>query len=358
MRWKVTLPLAAIVATTACASMARDTGQQGPGASAVAGELAGSELAAFTDDAFYVRTWRSEDLDGDGDRDVVAILEEKTKGADRPRTLLVLRRSADGRLERTVENRNAIPPASHGGTLGDPLRELVAHKGGFALIFEGGSRELWSRRYAFDYVPARKTWMLTTLHTRVLDRHEGDAREKQFGVRDFGNVSVSEFDPQSLPDAAQNGASPPSTPVGTEGDCFAIGEVTARETCFARTSEQALMECERLKPNACRPYQKMHEEGPRIDRLTAEIEALSRKAYASYAGGDQAYLDDLVQGLREANSAWKRHRDAECQVQPFLEGMSRSEAGDLTEACRLELTRKRISELETTVTRLKEEAKP
>lgn len=194
------MPLVTIVVTTACGSMTHGTARGAQGSSAAAGGLAVSELNAFTDDAFDVRMWRSEDLDGDGDRDVVAVLEEKAREPDKSRTLLVLRRSPDGRLERAVENPSAILPASHGGTLGDPLRELVAHKGGFVLTFEGGSRELWSRRYAFDYVPSRKTWMLTTLSTRVLDRHEGGAKERQFVVGDFGDVPLSDFDPESLPD--------------------------------------------------------------------------------------------------------------------------------------------------------------
>lgn len=141
-------------------------------------------------------------------------------------------------------------------------------------------------------------------------------------------------------------------------DCFAVGDVAAREACFSRVGEQELVECERLKPNACRPYRDMHAEGQKLSRLTAEAQTFSRKVYASYAEGDQAYLDDLAKGLRDADSAWQAHRDAECRVQPFIEGMSRSEAVDLTEACRLDMTRARIAELEAVVARLKEEARP
>jgi uncharacterized protein YecT (DUF1311 family) len=163
----------------------------------------------------------------------------------------------------------------------------------------------------------------------------------------------------SVAGAAQKGAAASNPRAETaEANCFAIGEVSEREACFAGMSEQALAECARVKPLACTPYRDMHAEGKRMARLTADIEALSRKAYASYTQGDQAYLDDLTTSLRDADLAWRRYRDAECLAQPFLDGMSRSEAGDLTEACRLDLTRKRISELEGTVTRLKEEAKP
>lgn len=161
----------------------------------------------------------------------------------------------------------------------------------------------------------------------------------------------------SVAGAAQKGE-PNANTETADTNCFAVGQVSEREACFARMSEQELAECARVEPLACTPYRDMHAEGKRMARLAADIEALSRKVYASYTQGDHAYLDDLVASLRDADLAWKRYRDAECLAQPFLEGMSRSEAGDLTEACRLDLTRKRISELEATVTRLKEEAKP
>ncbi|GAB3380220.1 hypothetical protein [Lysobacter fragariae] len=163
-------------------------------------DAASDELSAFTGDDFDVRMWRSADLDGDGDADVIAVLSERgAAGSGGARTLLLLRRSPDGHLERVVENRDAILPESRGGMLGDPLRDLIADKNGFVLVFEGGSREMWSRRYSFDYVPSANTWMLREFNSSVLDRQEGTTEQKRFDARDFGEISISQFAPDSLP---------------------------------------------------------------------------------------------------------------------------------------------------------------
>lgn len=139
----------------------------------------------------------------------------------------------------------------------------------------------------------------------------------------------------------------------TSNDCFTIGDVAGREACFARMSAQELAECAKFKPLACVPYRDMQAENKKVESLMAEIAGLSRKTYASYAQEDAAYLDDLMKGLKDADLAWKNHRDAHCLLEPFLDGMARREAGDLTEACRLDLTRKRVSELEAIVSSLK-----
>ena len=190
-----------LVCTAACAPIEAGRGElERPAPSSQTNNATNSELSAAIGETFAVRMWRSADLDGDGDLDVVAVLSERDAYTpETPRTLLVLRRSANGRLERALENRNAVLPESQGGTLGDPLRDLNVMKNGFVLAFEGGSRELWSRHYTFEFVPSRATWFLTEFGSSVLDRHEGGTEQKRFDTRDFGEISAADFDPESLP---------------------------------------------------------------------------------------------------------------------------------------------------------------
>lgn len=170
----------------------------------VAGKPAGhdslvAQLSAFVEDPSTVRIASTADLDNDGDLDLIAVIANRNADAsDTPRTLLMLRRAANGRLERAVENKNAVLPESRGGTMGDPLRDLTARAGGFTLSFEGGSRELWSHQYSFQYAPDRDTWLLTEFKDSVLDRHDGRNEQSILSARDFGDVTVAEFDPDAL----------------------------------------------------------------------------------------------------------------------------------------------------------------
>lgn len=159
-----------------------------------------TELSGFVDDPSTVRIARSVDLDNDGDLDLIAVVANRgTDASGAPRTLLLLKRSATGHLERAVENRNAVLPENRGGTMGDPLRDLEVQPGGFTLSFEGGSRELWSLQYSFRYAPRRDTWLLTEFKESVLDRLEGRTVQRIQSTGDFGDVTVAEFDPDALP---------------------------------------------------------------------------------------------------------------------------------------------------------------
>ncbi len=132
---------------------------------------------------------------------------------------------------------------------------------------------------------------------------------------------------------------------GGDEDCMTIGNRSEREACFAKESNADLKECERLKPNACRPYKDMFFAEKQLTALNAELLAKAQKRYAFYAQDDANYLSDIAQGLADVDRTWRAYRDAQCTVSPFLEGMARVETGDLAEACRLKLTRDRIKEL-------------
>lgn len=158
----------------------------------------------------------------------------------------------------------------------------------------------------------------------------------------------------ATPDKAASTSSPSALSASREGngDCMTLGHRAEREACFAKESDADLKACERLKPNACLPYKAMFRADRQLALLNAELLARAKKRYASYAEDDARYLSDITQGLAQADQAWRAYRDAQCEVSPFLEGMSRVETSDLAEACRLELTQARIKELKTRISSL------
>jgi uncharacterized protein YecT (DUF1311 family) len=130
-------------------------------------------------------------------------------------------------------------------------------------------------------------------------------------------------------------------------DCDGIASLVDKRACYDKQDQASIDDCERTHPMRCKPYREMH----LAERQLAEVEqssiASARKAYASYADGDAAYLSDLDAAAREANRAWRAYREAQCALEPFAQGMSRDLSEHLGEACRARMTRGRIDELTT-----------
>ncbi len=189
--WMV-LPLA----TVSCA--ASDPQASSPSPMAATQGAASSdtaELLQFTPDPSRIRMERRGDLDGDGDEDVLLVLAPRP-GADTrfdSRTLLVLVRGADGKLAKAVDNPEAIPCERCGGMMGDPLQDISIDKSGFTLRLEGGSRELWSQTFRFDYSRKDAMWMLVSIKQGGADRATGDVAGKRRSVEDFGAIPLDRF---------------------------------------------------------------------------------------------------------------------------------------------------------------------
>lgn len=153
--------------------------------------------------------------------------------------------------------------------------------------------------------------------------------------------------------AARPTANVAVTSVAPEEDCFAVGDIKARELCFSKKSDDEISECERMRPFACKPYREMHRLDQELDGLNRDLSARTQKQYASYTKDDTAYLGDLSAYLGASSKAWAVSRDADCLLEPFVQGMSRREAGDLTEACRVERTQARIAQIKEWLSTLK-----
>ncbi|WP_249474885.1 lysozyme inhibitor LprI family protein [Luteimonas galliterrae] len=128
-------------------------------------------------------------------------------------------------------------------------------------------------------------------------------------------------------------------------DCFAIGDTRKREECFSHYRSQEIEECERAMPHACKPYKEMHALDLELDQLNARAINSVRSTYHAHTSNDAAYLSDLLDYLNSSDQAWRDYRDAECLLEPFIQGISRREAPNLTEACRAVKTRARIRDL-------------
>lgn len=171
-------------------------------------------------------------------------------------------------------------------------------------------------------------------------------------------IGVLAFSPRPL-DAAESTLAPtamPAQPASNTVDiqvCFTLENLSKREACFAKQSDEDISACERIKPFSCKPYKEMYEAAQQLNMLDRQIMTLAQKKYASYQANDSTYLVNLASHIRAADKAWAAYRDAHCSLEPLLEGMSRAEASNLAEACRVNRTNARIKKLRGEVERLK-----
>ncbi|WP_226469570.1 hypothetical protein [Luteimonas panaciterrae] len=159
------------------------------------------DAGSFVPAGFEIRMEKHGDLNADGHDDALLVLQSKeTRDKDsRPRALVIIGGTPDGRPKKLVENSSAVLCASCGGMMGDPLADITVSPGRFAIRFEGGSRELWSREYDFHYSQKDTDWILDHLVEKNSDRITGDAASKRLDQKDFDIVSINNFDPETMP---------------------------------------------------------------------------------------------------------------------------------------------------------------
>lgn len=165
------------------------------------------ELSRFVPPGATLRMSARDDLDGDGDEDaLIAVEHGGVEASDIPRALYLLRRDTDGVLQLAVDSPKAIPCRTCGGMMGDPLQSIRTGRGRFTLRFEGGSRELWSSEYSFEYVPDRDGWRLAGIAFGSFDRADGKSAQRSRGPADLGDVPLAAFDPDDFPADAGDSA--------------------------------------------------------------------------------------------------------------------------------------------------------
>lgn len=150
--------------------------------------------------------YRAEaDLDGDGRRDVLLVTEAvaapagPSAEAERPRSLLLLRRGADDRLSTWARNDRVVLCAQCGGMMGDPFVGIEAGPRRFTVTHYGGSGWRWGTDVTFAYSRRDDAMQLvevseTEFHAAAPD----DATSKvSRPPKDFGLIDFTDFDPEN-----------------------------------------------------------------------------------------------------------------------------------------------------------------
>lgn len=164
-----------------------------------AAEARTDDVSTFLPPGSQLRLTARGDADGDGDEDVVVVVDSQN-GDTQPRMLRLLRRDATGALRPALDSPRAVPCRRCGGMVDDPLQGIVITPATITLRLEGGSRELWSSVFRFDYVHERDDWRLTGVIHGGFDRAgSGRGMERTLASDEIGDVPLTEFEATDFP---------------------------------------------------------------------------------------------------------------------------------------------------------------
>jgi len=171
-----------------------------------------AEVKPFVEKGTRAIAVEPADLNGDGLKDFILVLESKTPTKpdeydveEDPRPLLILIRGSDKKLTVAKRNENMIMCSKCGGVWGDPFAGVTVGKNTFTVNHYGGSNWRWTADYKFNYSRIDKTWQLVRIEETSFHTFEPKKVERKIKTppKDFGKVDIADFNPSDY-DSEEN----------------------------------------------------------------------------------------------------------------------------------------------------------
>jgi hypothetical protein len=166
------------------------------------------EVKPFVEDGAKPIALESADLNGDGLKDYILVLERENPTEkdeyDYPknqRPLLILVRGTDNKLTEAKRNETIVMCSACGGMMGDPFTGVTVGKNTFTVSHYGGSAWRWTADYKFNYSRIDKTWQLVRIEKtsfHAVDQNKTLKRKIMTPPKDFGKVDIADFDPSAF----------------------------------------------------------------------------------------------------------------------------------------------------------------
>jgi hypothetical protein len=157
------------------------------------------ELQAFVERGTRPIDIASADLDGNGTKDFVLVLEDSPECLEETdqatRILLVISRQRDGRLILARRGTHAVGDTWCGGGMGDCFQGVTAAKQQFEISDYGGSGLRWNTTATFRYSRRDKTWQLIKVEQSCfpVSRPSEDHVRIYRPPRDFTKIDIEGF---------------------------------------------------------------------------------------------------------------------------------------------------------------------
>lgn len=172
-----------------------------------------AEVKPFIGKGMRLLAMESADLNGDGSKDYLLVLEKQKASAgdadletgQRP-LLIVLREG--GTLKEVKRNDRIILCSTCGGVMGDPFAGITAGSKTFSVMHYGGSAWRWSTEYKFNYSRIDATWQLVRAEESSFHATDPEHTTKTrvfVPPRDYGKIDIADFDPEHYKAKARAG---------------------------------------------------------------------------------------------------------------------------------------------------------
>ena len=164
-----------------------------------------AEVKLFVEQGTKPIALESADLNGDGLKDYILVLERENPPAKdeygfpkNQRPLLILVRDANNKLNAVKRNELIVMCSECGGMMGDPFVGVTVERNSFSVNHYGGSAWRWSVDYKFNYSRIDKTWQLVRIEEESFNANDPQKtmkRKIRIPPKDFGKVDIADFDP-------------------------------------------------------------------------------------------------------------------------------------------------------------------
>ena len=146
---------------------------------------------------------KSADLNGDGTKDYVLVVETSASAADRnsedDRTLLIITRGANDELKLAKSNDGVVFCRGCGGAFGDPFDSVEVKRNSFTVVNYGGSAWRWSETFTFNYSRIDKTWQLVKAVSESFNSlAPQNLKRKVRTPKNFGKIDIADFDSSKI----------------------------------------------------------------------------------------------------------------------------------------------------------------
>ncbi|HEX8460069.1 MAG TPA: hypothetical protein VF623_01510 [Segetibacter sp.] len=157
------------------------------------------KIKQFIPEGYHIYDTASGDINGDGMRDYVLVLNSNTENAnskgDRP--LIVLTGAAKGKFELLARNDNVVLCTTCGGIFGDPYNKISVEGQLIAIEHKVGGNYQWSRIITFKYKADTKEMVLNEDIIRSFEKSSPNnqksiaSNKNDFGVLPFTDYSYN-----------------------------------------------------------------------------------------------------------------------------------------------------------------------
>jgi hypothetical protein len=164
-----------------------------------------AEIKPFVESNTRPIVLESADLNGDGTKDYILVLEKENSAKDEDdfpedqRPLLIIIRGKDNKLTVAKRNEKIVYCSQCGGVFGDPFAGVTVGKKTFTVNHYGGSAWRWTADFKFNYSRIDKTWQLVkiekTSYHNVRPMEETLKKTVLTPPKDYGKIDIADFDP-------------------------------------------------------------------------------------------------------------------------------------------------------------------